>query len=207
MVKVVQMSLKEADRYAVIQQVIERTMGQSDAALWLNISVRQVKRLARAIRQDGAQGAVSKRWGVPSNRRISQAVRDQFVRLVRDHYSDFGPTLAREYLAAQHGYTGSAETLRTWMIGAGLWKAKRTRVRRIHSPRARRSCAGELDARLRYLSPNGYLNQTAINLIAAYARIYWAAALKYPIRYMPQTNYPSSPRRRGSSCQAKSPQL
>ena len=42
MAKVVQMSLKEADRYAVIQQVIERTMGQSDAALWLNISVRQV---------------------------------------------------------------------------------------------------------------------------------------------------------------------
>ena len=39
------MSLKEADRYAVIAQVIERTMGQSDAARWLNISVRQVKRL------------------------------------------------------------------------------------------------------------------------------------------------------------------
>ena len=144
MAEVVEMSLKEADRYAVIQQVIERTMRQSDAALWLNISVRQVKRLARAIRQDGAQGAVSKRWGVPSNRQISQAVRDQFVGLVRDHYSDFGPTLACEYLAAQHGYTGSAETLRTWMIGAGLWKAKRTRVRRIHSPRTRRNCAGEL---------------------------------------------------------------
>ena len=144
MAEVVQMSLKEADRYAVIQQVIQRTMGQSDAALWLNISVRQVKRLARAIRQDGAQGAVSKRWGVPSNRRISQVVRDQFMGLVRDNYSDFGPTLACEYLAAQHGYSGSAETLRTWMIAAGLWKAKRSRVRRIHSPRERRSCGGEL---------------------------------------------------------------
>ena len=64
------MSVKEADRYAVVQQVIERTMGQADAALWLNISVRQVKRLARAIRLEGAQGAVSKRWGVTSNRRI-----------------------------------------------------------------------------------------------------------------------------------------
>ena len=144
MVEVVQMSLKEADRYAVIQQVIQRTMGQSDAALWLNISVRQVKRLVRAIRQDGAQGAVSKRWGVPGNRRIPQAVRHQFVGLVRDRYSDFGPTLACEYLTAQHGCSASAETLRTWMIAAGLWKAKRTRVRRIHSPRERRSCRGEL---------------------------------------------------------------
>ena len=33
MVEVVPMSMKEADRYAVIQQVIQRTMGQSDAAL------------------------------------------------------------------------------------------------------------------------------------------------------------------------------
>ena len=128
MVEVVQMSSKEADRYAVIQQVIERTMAQSDAALWLNISIRQVKRLVRAIRRDGAQGAVSKRWGVPSNRRISQAINDQFVGLIRDNYSDFGPTLACEYLRAQHGYTGSAETLRGWMIEAGLWKAKRSRV-------------------------------------------------------------------------------
>lgn len=144
MAEVVQMSLKEADRYAVIQQVIERTMGQSDAALWLNISVRQVKRLVRTIRQNGAQGAVSKRWGVPSNRRISPAVRDRFVGLVREHYRDFGPTLACEYLAAQHGYSGSAETLRGWMIEAGLWKAKRSRVRRIHSPRERRSRLGEL---------------------------------------------------------------
>ena len=144
MAKVVQMSLKEADRYAVIVQVIERTMGQSDAARWLNISVRQVKRLTRAIRQDGAQGAVSKRWGVASNRRISAAIREQFVGLVAEHYSDFGPTLACEYLTSQHGYTGSAETLRGWMIEAKLWKAKRTRVRRIHSPRARRSRLGEL---------------------------------------------------------------
>src|SRR5665647_2351800 len=144
MVEVVQMSLKEAERYAVIQQVIGRTMGQSDAALWLNISVRQVKRLTRAIRQDGAQGAVSKRWGVPSNRRISQSTRDKFVGVVREHYGDFGPTLACEYLVEQHGYTGSAETLRGWMIEAGLWKAKRSRVRRIHSPRERRSCLGEL---------------------------------------------------------------
>ena len=77
MVEVVQMSLKEADWYAVIQQVIERTIGQSDAALWLNLSVRQVERLTRTIRQDGAQGAVSRRRGVPSNRRISHDVRSQ----------------------------------------------------------------------------------------------------------------------------------
>ena len=145
MAEVVQMSLKESDRYAVIVQVIERTMGQSDAGRWLNISVRQVKRLARAIRQDAAQGAASKRWGgAPRNRRIAAPVRARFVGLVREHYADFGPTLACEYLTSQHGYTGSAETLRGWMIEAQLCKAKRSRVRRIHSPRERRGRLGEL---------------------------------------------------------------
>lgn len=138
------MSLKEADRYAVIRQVIERTMAQADAAAWLNVSVRQVKRLVRRIRLDGPKGAVSKRWGQPSNARIAASVRECFVALVGQHYADFGPTLACEYLAARHGYTGSAETLRGWMIEAGLWKAKRTRVRRIHSPRERRARLGEL---------------------------------------------------------------
>ena len=61
------MSLKEAGRYAVIVQVIERTMPQADAAAWLNVSVRQIKRLVRRMRQDGPKGAVLKRWGVPSN--------------------------------------------------------------------------------------------------------------------------------------------
>ena len=138
------MSVKEADRYAVIRQVIARTMGQSDAALWLGVSVRQVKRLTRALRIEGAAGIVSKHRGAPSNRRIAQCERDKFVGIVHQHYADFGPSLAAEYLREQHGYTHSAETLRGWMMADGLWRAKRTKVRRIHSPRQRRSCLGEL---------------------------------------------------------------
>ena len=144
MAGVVQMSLLEVDRYAVVQQVVQRRMRQSDAALWLNVSVRQVKRLARAVRQEGAQGVVSKRRGAPSNRRTDAALRARFVGLVRERYSDFGPTLACEHLAEHHGYALSAQTLRGWMIEAGLWKPKRARVGRIHSPRQRRSRLGEL---------------------------------------------------------------
>jgi len=138
------MSLKEVDRYAVIEQVLRRTMKQADAALWLGVSVRQVKRLARAVRDEGTAGVVSRRRGAPSNRRIAPARRDHYLGLVREHYADFGPTLAAEYLAQHHGFTYSAETLRAWMIAAGLWKAKRVRPRSIHSPRERRGAMGEL---------------------------------------------------------------
>lgn len=36
------MSLKEVDRYAVIKQVLRRTMRQADAVLWPDVSVRQI---------------------------------------------------------------------------------------------------------------------------------------------------------------------
>jgi hypothetical protein len=35
-------------------------------------------------------------------------------------------------------------TLRQWMIGAGLWVRRKDRLKRIHQPRARRDCLGEL---------------------------------------------------------------
>ncbi len=34
--------------------------------------------------------------------------------------------------------------LRQWMIGAGLWVRRKDRLKRIHQPRARRDCLGEL---------------------------------------------------------------
>ena len=47
--------------------------------------------------------------------------------LVRAHYADFGPTLAREYLAERHDITIGCETLRQLMIAAGLWKDRDAR--------------------------------------------------------------------------------
>ncbi len=138
------MSAKEVDRYAVIEQVIARTMRQADAALWLGVSVRQVKRLARAVREEGTAGVISRRRGVPSNRSIEPERREHYLDLVRQHYADFGPTLAAEHLAERHGFAYSAETLRGWMSAAGLWKPRRVRQRKIHSPRERRSALGEL---------------------------------------------------------------
>jgi hypothetical protein len=59
-------------------------------------------------------------------------------------YRGFGPTLAAEYLHKQHAITVSKETLRQWMVRAGLWKAGRKRVGEVHQWRPRRSRCGEL---------------------------------------------------------------
>ena len=58
--------------------------------------------------------------------------------------ADFGPTLAAEKLAEEHGFSFSNETLRKWMIADGLWLDRKQRQKRIHQPRSRRDCVGEL---------------------------------------------------------------
>jgi transposase len=138
------MSTKERERLRVVQAVREGRLTQRQAAVELGLSVRQVKRLCRAFRRRGAGGLVSRRRGRPSNRRIAPAEQRRVVRLVQRHYPDFGPTLAAEYLSEHHGYTGSVETLRQWMIGAELWQPRRTRQRRVHQLRERRAAVGEL---------------------------------------------------------------
>lgn len=63
--------------------------------------------------------------------------------LVREHYADFGPTLAAEKLAERDGVKSSRETLRKWMVADGLWLSRSQR-RVFHRPRLRRECYGEL---------------------------------------------------------------
>ena len=138
------MSQKEAQRLGVVSKVLAGEITQQQAATALKLSIRQIKRLVRRVRSEGATGLISRRRGVPSNRRIASAVREHFIAIVRERYSDFGPELAREYLLREHGFEHSTETLRGWMVQAQLWKPKRRRHKRLHSPRPRRSCRGEL---------------------------------------------------------------
>lgn len=59
-------------------------------------------------------------------------------------WHDYGPTLAAEELAEQHGIQVSRETLRQWLIEAQLWGRRRARIEHAHVWRARRARYGEL---------------------------------------------------------------
>ena len=55
------MSQREAQRLAVLQRVQQGELVQAQAAAQLGVSVRQVKRLSRCLRDDGPAGLLSKR--------------------------------------------------------------------------------------------------------------------------------------------------
>lgn len=139
------MSQRELTRLEVMQRLKDKRLSQKEAARILDMSVRQIKRLWRAFRAQGAKGLVSARRGKASNHRLDAQVVQQAVDLLYKHYRDFGPTLAHEKLSEVHGLKLSDESVRRIMIEEGLWKAKRAKQSGRHPMRERRACYGELE--------------------------------------------------------------
>jgi len=138
------MNKKELSRLEIMQRIEQKRLTQKKAAQLLGLSVRHVKRLYRAYREQGAPGLVSKRRGQPSNNRLDAALIQEVSDLIYARYRDFGPTLAHEKLTEVHGLRLSRESVRRIMIAVGLWQPKRAKKVRIHQMRERRACFGEL---------------------------------------------------------------
>lgn len=138
------LSTKERDRLKVLHEVKKGHLTQRVAAAQLGISDRWVRKLLRRIKREGDRGVVHRLRGRPSKRRLAESVRMKALALVKSKYGDFGPTLACEYLARKDAVKVSKETLRQWLMAAGLRRVKRRKVEEVHVWRARRSCRGEL---------------------------------------------------------------
>jgi len=139
----VMMSERELNRVEVLAQVDDGRLNIDNAANMLALTRRQIFRLLKLYRQDGASAIRHKARGRAPNNQIHFAKRDYALTLIKEQYPDFGPTLAAEMLAEYHGFKVSRETLRKWMVEAGMWLSRKQR-RAIHQPRLRRECFGEL---------------------------------------------------------------
>jgi transposase len=121
-----------------LARVAAGTLSVKSAAAVMDVSYRQAKRLYRRYRAEGARGLKHRSAGRRSNAARAAADRAHILALVREKYSGpvderFGPTLAAEHLASEDGVHVHHDTLRRWMLGAGLWSRARKR-----SPHRRR---------------------------------------------------------------------
>jgi transposase len=138
------MSKRELTRLEIMQRIKEKRLTQKEAARLLEISLRQVKRVWKAYRTQGAQGLVSKRRGKPSNNQLEAGILQRALDLIKEKYADFGPTLAHEKLTEVNQLQLSRERVRKLMIEEGMWKPKRAKQESAHQMRERRACRGEL---------------------------------------------------------------
>lgn len=144
MKETISMSMKETERISIMDNLIAKRIKQKHAGRQLGISVRQIQRLIKRYRIEGAKGLIHKNRGRVSNRLLPEEKRGQIVNLIKANYPDFGPTLASEKLAERDDIVVSRETVRQLMIKEQLWKAHHRKEVKIHTYRERRPCVGEL---------------------------------------------------------------
>src|SRR5688572_7917263 len=112
------------------------------AAELMQVSYRQAKRIWRRYRKGGDSGLTHQLRGRPSGRARPLALKKKILVRFSQRYGDFGPTFASEHLAGE-GMEIAPETLRRWLLAAGLWQRKRKRQQH-RQWRQRRAHVGEL---------------------------------------------------------------
>lgn len=137
-------SMNDVNRLRILQDVIDRRLTTRLAARRLEISDRHCRRLLERYREHGPLSLVNRRRGQPGNRQLMPGLAERALRIIRERYADFGPTLACEKLAEVHDLYLAKETVRQLMTRAGLWIPRKLRPPRVHQPRPRRACTGEL---------------------------------------------------------------
>lgn len=143
MVRSLLMSSEEHDRIKLLEEVKSRKITIKKAAELSEISERQFYRIKSSYEKEGVIGVIHKSRGRLSNRGFSQSLKNKVIKIYRDKYRDFGPTLFSEKLEEYHQIKIDHETLRRWIRSSGDvgWQ----RQKRPHRKRReRRSAYGEL---------------------------------------------------------------
>ena len=137
------MSRRERHRLEVFSRVRRGEITLVKASELLGLSYRQAKRCFGRYREEGDKGLVHRLRGQPSNRQADARQKRRVLSLYEKKYADYGPTLAAECLDEDDGVTVPVETLRQWLLSAGLWR--KCRKRRPYRQRgARKEYFGEL---------------------------------------------------------------
>jgi len=140
----ISMTQNELTRVHIIQLVISRKLKHRKAAELLNLSIRQIQRIAKKLKRLGPKGIIHTLRGKPSNHKYSQKFKIKVIHLYETKYGDFGPTLATEKLYERDKIKLGTETLRLWLIEAELWSRQR-KVDQHRKWREPKACLGEMN--------------------------------------------------------------
>lgn len=91
------MTQRDRDRLVVLKKAQKKLIRQAQAAVELDLTERQVRRLLVKLKEGGDKAVLHGLRARESNRRLAEETREQVVRILsQDVYKGFGPTLATE---------------------------------------------------------------------------------------------------------------
>ena len=137
------MKQRELKRLHIVRKILEKTVKQVEAASLLDLSGRQIRRVVARVKEEGNKGIIHKSRGQPSNRKLPDSLKNKVIKLYRTRYKGFGPILANEKLFEIDKIKIGDQTLRNWLMQAGLWGAIRKR-RKYRQWRERKHYFGEM---------------------------------------------------------------
>jgi len=140
---IIMLTHEELKRLHIIHKALDGKIKQIEAAEILFLSDRQIRRLLVRVREEGDAGIAHKSRGKESNRRLPEKIRKKIIKLYRQKYNGFGPTLLSEKLIEEEKIKISDETLRLWLIETGDIK-KRRKHKRHRRWRERKAYYGEM---------------------------------------------------------------
>ncbi len=138
------LNLKEQARAKVLMMMCEGRCKGREAAELLQLSLRHVRRLKQAYREEGPAALAHGNRGRAPAHSIPQLVREQVVALAQADYRGYNHTHLQEELVATHGLTLSRRSLTRILTAAGLRSPKRRRPRRHRARRERSAREGML---------------------------------------------------------------
>jgi transposase len=109
----------------VIRKALDKSITQIEAAGIIGVCLRQIQRIVKAVKAEGDKGVIHKFRDKLSNRALPNKIRDKVLRLYKEKYPDFGPTLETEKLFEIDKIKINDETLRLWLLRAGIPYKKR----------------------------------------------------------------------------------
>lgn len=140
------MSKTDLIRFKVLEAFREGKITRMEAAQRLEVSERQLSRLALKVRKDGIEGLIHKNRGKAPAGKVSKEIRDLYLQLYIKKYYDFNFSHALEWIhiheAIPAGKRVCYETFRSICRRAGVGKVKARKPNKARVQRERAASQG-----------------------------------------------------------------
>lgn len=136
------MSEKQWKRLDVVERVGRGALSSQEGAQVVGLSVRQLRRVRRAVEKHGAAGVIHGNTGRSPKHRVSHKVQDEIVKLRSVKYAGFNDQHFTEKLCEVEKIKISRASVRRMLRKAGIGSPRRRRAIKHRRRRDRKTQAG-----------------------------------------------------------------
>lgn len=127
----------------ILEDLLLKKIKTKQASKILCLSTRQVRRLKNNFKINGTSIVIHGLKGKVGNHKIDDVIKNKVIKAIKENYSDFKPTFATEKLQEKQIPTPTSQTVRIWMVEAGLWKTHKQKQVEYRAWRPRKDHYGE----------------------------------------------------------------